>query len=162
MNADLQEIADRIQRPAILYVNVYPVCRMPDGHFSCLLLQRRQDVVLPGVWQPVSGKLLAGESILAGFARQMQMKTGVQGAGLKPLEYVNTYFDSHYGTVMMVPAAAAFLRRDVEICLDDALHTGYRWVDLVDIGRYITYPGQLECYRQICCLSDVADQAGSK
>lgn len=162
MNENLQEFADRIQRPAILYVNVYPVCRMPDGHLSCLLLQRRQDVALPGVWQPVSGKLLAGETILAGFARQLQMKTGIQGDDLKPLEYVNTYFDSHYGTVLMVPAAAAFLRRDVEIHLDDTLHTGYRWVDLVDIGRYITYPGQLECYREICRLSDAADQAGSK
>ena len=93
------------------------------------MVRRREDVVTPGSWQALSGKLLDGERIADGFVRQVVGKAGQRPLRIHKLAAVSTFYDEHYDTVMLVPAAAAELAADATVRLDPTLHVEHRWVD---------------------------------
>lgn len=141
------ELLSRSQLPRVLYVNVYPF-RMTQRGPEYLLLRRLQSVVLPGVWQPISGKLAAGESISAAFASQIAKKTGGPAEKLVAVDYVNTYYDAHYDAVMLVPCTAALLA-EREIRLDTQLHDASCWIPYEALADRIPFAGQLEAYARV-------------
>lgn len=116
-----EEMQKLAQRPVVLYVNVFPF-RIDAGEIRYLILQRRDDVVLPSVWQPVSGKISAHGSIRPSFTDQVQKKTGLTPSQIVPIDHLISYYDHHYDCVMMVPCAGV-LTLAGEIVLDDGLHT---------------------------------------
>ena len=143
----IDDFRDRAQQPAVLYVDVFPFYLGPEG-VEFLALNRRTDVPLPGVWQPVCGKLKANESIQAAFSRQVFDKTGQRPSRLFSLDRVTTFYDSYYDAVLMVPAAAAELRSR-ELTLDPQLHVSARWVGLDEAIRLFEFDGQIAAVRTI-------------
>ena len=63
MYDDIRNYMERLRPAGILYVDVYSYRVSPVGDVEFLVLRRRDDVVLAGQWQAVSGKLRAGERI---------------------------------------------------------------------------------------------------
>ena len=106
----IEQFHSRLRPAGLLYVDVYPYFLPAGGGLEFLLLKRRADVVLPGVWQPVSGKIKEGEKFSEAFVRQAVEKTGQLPMRAFALDTVNAYFDTHYDTVMLVPSAACGLR----------------------------------------------------
>lgn len=135
----IEEYADRMKPAGVLYVDVYPYRVLPDRRVEFLMLQRRSDVVMPSRWQAVSGKLRKGETIQAAFVRQLKKKTGRDIESVQPLSLVNVYYDAHYDTVMMVPAASARLTGDV-IVLDETLHVAHQWCGIDQAKEYLPWP----------------------
>lgn len=109
----------------VLYVNVF-VIRVRNGAVDFLLLKRREDVPLPGVWQPVSGKIREGESIKEAFGRQVSSKTGLKDFKLYRTDAINIYYDDNYDSILAVPFALA-LTEESEIHLDRSLHEEFTW-----------------------------------
>lgn len=144
----IDQFRDRLRPAGILYVDVYPYRLGANGRLEVLALRRREDVVLPGQWQAVSGKLDPGERMRAAFARQVKDKTGHAPVRLFDLGIVNTYYDDHYDTVMLVPAAAALLRCD-EIVLNPEVHVEHRWISVEEAERYFPWRKQVESVEAI-------------
>lgn len=124
---DINNYAERVRPVGVLYVDVYPF-RVRNEIVEYLLFRRRSDIVLPGQWQVVSGKIRVGERIADAFLRQVVKKVGAKPTSLHKLASVNTFYDEYYDTVMMVPAAAALMPNDIAVILDEELHVEYRWV----------------------------------
>lgn len=143
MADDIRNYSDRLRPPGILYVDVYPFRRTAMGGMEFLLLRRRTDIVLPGDWQAVSGKIRAGERIADAFATQVRKKTGLSPLRLLKFATVTTFYDEHYDTVMLVPAAAAELSHEI-ITVDSAVHTEARWVDLDTANTLLRWDNQYE------------------
>lgn len=130
-----------IKPVGVLYVDVYPYFLNEDGLPEYLLLKRRSDVSLPDSWQTVSGKILAEESISSAFVRQVRQKTGQTPVRLFKIDYVNTYFDQDYDTVMLVPVAACQLQSR-EILLNSSLHSDSKWSSLETALSLLKWPNQ--------------------
>jgi hypothetical protein len=141
------ELLLRSQLPRVLYVNVYPY-RLQGAHPEYLLFRRRKDVVLPGIWQPISGKIVTGQTISEAFAAQVEKKTGGPADRIDSVDYVNTYYDSHYDAVMLVPSAVARISERA-IRLDADLHDEVCWVKYEEIPKAIPFAGQLEAYARV-------------
>lgn len=139
------ELARVMKQVGVLYVDVYPCRLKPDGGIEFLVFRRRPDVIMPGVWQGISGKLVEDEKISAAFLRQVTKKTGSAPRRLFKLDYVNTFYDDHYDTVMFVPSAGCLVGD--EISIDERLHDAYRFVDEAELVELLPFANQVNAFR---------------
>lgn len=141
------ELLQRCQLPTVLYVDVYPFRRI-SGRIEYLIFRRIESVVMPGVWQPICGKLGEGESISASFRTQVRKKTGQEVSDFVSLDHVTTYYDTHYDAVMLVPCAGVEIYTS-EPVLDAKLHDQFRWVQYDSLAEYIRFAGQTSAYAKL-------------
>ena len=118
----------------VLYVDVYPYRLMTDGTPEFLIARRNDHVEMPSSWQFLSGKIKEGETIRHAFWRQSQHKLGVEPVRMFKVDFVNTFYDDYYDTVMMVPSAACELSATDTFTLSD-LHTEAQWVKPNKLGQ---------------------------
>jgi ADP-ribose pyrophosphatase YjhB (NUDIX family) len=144
----IEEFASRTKRAGLLYVEVYPVVIDVDRDVKLLLLKRRPDVTMPNTWQPVSGKLLRGESIRDGFVRQVLKKVGQAPTSVHKLDLVNVFYDSFYDTVMLVPVAVCTVAAPT-VVVDETVHDDHRWMGVRDARRLLRWPQQRRCVAMI-------------
>lgn len=145
----LDDYKDRLKTAGLLYVDVYPYSFSPSGEIRLLIFHRKADIPLPNIWQPISGKLHAGESYHACFLRQIEEKTGRRPEKLFVVPGINMYLDMHYDTVMLVPSAACQLS-STDVTIDRRLHTESRWVSLADFEKLVPFEFQVGQARKIC------------
>lgn len=144
-----QTLEERRQAPAILYVDVFPYRIDPtSGAPRFLALQRCDSVELADSWQPVCGKLKAGERISHGFVRQVVDKTGQTPARLWSLTALNTFYDAYYDAVLMVPAAACELA-SADITLRAKYHRHHRWLSADEAKDHFVWPNQRACIDEV-------------
>lgn len=134
---------ERMKQVGVLYVDVYPYRTAADGSPEFLLLRRNESVELAGTWQALSGKMRAGEKISEAMWRQSEDKLGVVPKRLFKVDFVNTFYDDYYDTVMMVPTAACELEGHEVVSVSD-LHTEFCWVGLDELPQYFVWPNQLK------------------
>lgn len=147
VNMELNNFAnylDRARPIGVLYVDVYPYSFNSAGEVEYLLLKRRNDVVMPSQWQPVCGKINAGERIIEAFTRQVKKKTNHIPRELKKVDYINVFFDEYYDTVMMVPTATCEIGRDVIV--DSSLHTEFTFISYDQLSQYSLFDAQMRVY----------------
>ncbi len=144
----IDQFLSRLRLAGLLYVDVYPYFVAPDGDMEFLLLKRRPDIVLPDVWQPVSGKIWEGEKFSEAFVRQPTEKTGQRPVRVFALDSVNTYFDAHYDTVMLVPSAACQLESKA-VTVESDLHVDFKWIDLTAFETMVRFPKQAKTAKTI-------------
>ena len=144
----IEEFESRSKRAGLLYVEVYPVLTDADRNVKVLLLKRRADVTMPNTWQPVSGKLLRGESIRDGFVRQVLQKVRQAPIAVHKLDLVNVFYDSCYDTVMLVPVAVCTLA-GATVVVDETVHDDHRWMGASDARRLLRWPQQRRCVAMI-------------
>jgi len=140
----IEKFAHTMKQVGVLYVDVYP-CRVTEaGNIEFLLFKRRDDVVMPGVWQGISGKIKENEKISAAFSRQVAKKVGHAPKRLFKLDMVNTFYDDYYDTVMFVPSAGCVV--DNVTAIDETLHSEYKFVTEADLPEFIHFPNQLKAF----------------
>jgi len=131
-------------------VEVY-VFRRHGRRVQFLALRRRPGGSLPGVWQPVTGKLVRGESVARGAVREVREETGVFPRRLWRLEQVGAYYDPRKEAIRIITAFAAELpaRAPVRISRE---HTAHRFLTAREAGRRFLWDSQRRG------LADVRDQ----
>jgi len=124
------------------YVEAY-VFRRRQGRIQFLILRRRPGGALPGVWQPVTGKLWRGETAARGALREVREETGVSPRLLWRLESVSGYYDPRREAIRIVTRFAAELDSSAEIQLSRE-HTACRFVTAQEAARCFLWDSQRE------------------
>ena len=106
-----------------------------------LALRRRPGGSLPGVWQPVTGKLTSGEPVARGALREVREETGLLPRRLWRLERVSAYYDPRKEAIRIVTAFAAELpaRAPVRISRE---HTAHRFLTAREAARRFLWDSQ--------------------
>jgi 8-oxo-dGTP pyrophosphatase MutT (NUDIX family) len=99
-------------------IEVY-VFRRRRGKVEFLLLRRSPSRSLAGVWQPVTGGIERGESVLAAAAREVLEETGMRPLRWWALEHMTVYYEPGRDRVSAVPTFAA------EVAFTDTVHLSH-------------------------------------
>jgi dATP pyrophosphohydrolase len=109
------------------HVEIYLFRRRPA--LRILLLRRAAGRrTLPGVWQPVTGKIRRGERALAAAAREVREETGLEPRRWWALETTSIYFDPIDDCVRVLPLFAAEVTPGARIELSRE-HDAFRFLE---------------------------------
>jgi dATP pyrophosphohydrolase len=108
------------------YVETY-VFRRRKRQVQILCLRRAATIPLPGVWQPVTGKLRRGERALVAAAREVREETGLEPLRWWGLETLSIWFESVNERFVALPLYAAEAAPDAEVTLSRE-HDDFAWL----------------------------------
>lgn len=131
---------DRIKQVGVLYIDLYPY-RIHNDQLEFLILKRNTGLELSETWQAISGKIKKEEKISQAFWRQALEKTGITPNKIFKIDYVSTFYDDYYDTVMMVPVAACEMPHAEKVQLSE-LHIDYKWVNALEVNEHLIWPNQ--------------------
>jgi 8-oxo-dGTP pyrophosphatase MutT (NUDIX family) len=97
--------------------------------------------VLPGVWQPVTGKRLARETARACAAREVFEETGLRPRRWWGLETATLYFDAVADALCVLPLFAAEVGAGDRVRLSDE-HDAHRFVSSREAARRFLWESQ--------------------
>ena len=111
---------DRVSCPCVFplkptHVEIYVFRRRPRTEL--LLLRRSRGRTLPGIWQPVTGRVRAGERPERAAAREVREETGLSPRRWWALETLVIYLDPRSGRLVALPVFAAEIGAGERICL---------------------------------------------
>jgi dihydroneopterin triphosphate diphosphatase len=136
--------AKRVLCPAVpalrlTHVEVYLFQRRPSVRI--LVLRRSAGRTLPGVWQPVTGKIRRGEEAAAAAAREVFEETSLRPAKWWALETLVTYFDAATDRVNVLPLFAAELGAADRVARS-AEHDAHRFVSPRQAASQVLWESQ--------------------
>jgi len=123
----------------------------PGRGLEILLLRRAPGRVFPGIWQPVTGKLEAGERIVDGALRELVEETRIGPDGIDALfsiDQVNIFHADHLDAIQVEAVFAALLKPGIEPVLSDE-HDEQRWVSPGDAVELVLWPAYRAAIREI-------------
>ncbi len=123
----------------------------PEGQVEILLIHRAPGRLYPGLWQCVTGRLEAGETILAGALREVAEETGIGPAGIEALfetDIVNWFHEVAVDGLMSEAVFAARLRPDAAITISHE-HDDLRWLTPADAHELVVWPSYHRAIEQL-------------
>jgi 8-oxo-dGTP pyrophosphatase MutT (NUDIX family) len=128
-----------------------------------LLLRRaKDDAILPGLWQGVSGGLEPGESSLSAAVRELEEETGFGPDHIDRfyhLDQVNQFLDPSSGGVLTAIVFAVRIKPGAEPVLSYE-HDAMRWVSPGEALELAVWPAYRESIRRILENLMNEDRAG--
>jgi len=97
--------------------------------------------VLPGVWQPVTGKRRRGERAVSAALRELREETGLVPLRAWALETVTVYFDAEQDALRVLPLFAAEVAADARVRLSRE-HDRWQFLGARDAGRRYLWESQ--------------------
>jgi dATP pyrophosphohydrolase len=107
-----------------------------------LALKRSRDrKLLPGVWQPVTGKRHLGESPLRCAAREVLEETGLEPERWWALETITLYLEQSTGALVVLPLYAAEVRWGAKVTISEE-HEAARFLPRGEAVRRFLWESQ--------------------
>jgi 8-oxo-dGTP pyrophosphatase MutT (NUDIX family) len=131
------------------------------GQVRILLLHRAPGRIFSGIWQPVTGRLEAGERILDGALRELVEETAISPDGIEILygvDQVNIFHADHIDALQAEAVFAADLKPGVEAVLSDE-HDEQRWLAPGEASEMVVWPAYREAIAQIEWIANHRDLA---
>jgi dihydroneopterin triphosphate diphosphatase len=116
----------------------------PVHEFEILLLHRSADeIILPGIWQIVTGGIDAGETAFDAARREVAEETGFLCDELIVLPYVGSFYFAKKDAIEMQAAFACRATPDFEVRLSHE-HQNFRWLPYDEAMEKLVFPTQKE------------------
>ncbi len=128
-------------------VTVYP-CRMRDGQGEFLVLRRAADESFPGLWQPVTGGIHAGETAVEAAVRELAEETGLRPGSLYSANLLQSFYDPPTDGILTLPVFVAFVRADQPVRLS-AEHDAHQWIEPDQADERFAFQQQADCLAEI-------------
>ena len=128
--------AARMPNLAIDKVEIY-VFRRRAKRVEFLALRRGPRKKLPGVWQPVTGKIELLETPAEAALGEVREETGLRPVGFWRLEQITICLDEHGRSLMALPLFAAEIREEETIRLSKEHDASAFLVASEAAGRYL-------------------------
>jgi dihydroneopterin triphosphate diphosphatase len=120
-------------------VAAYIFRRVPNG--AEYLLLKRSSRYMFGLWQHVAGSIEEGETALQAIIRELKEETGLTPLALYSADIIESFYDTKYNVIMMVPIFVAEFDPKLEIVLSEE-HSEYKWVSAAEAREHFTFPQQ--------------------
>jgi dihydroneopterin triphosphate diphosphatase len=125
----------------ITHVEVH-LFRRRGARVEFLALRRARDRdVLPGIWQPVTGRLDRGERPEAAARREVREETGIEPVRWWWLETLSTWYDADARAVQALPLLVAEIAPDARVTLSDE-HDAWAFVTAAEAARRYLWDSQ--------------------
>lgn len=137
----------------ILYIDVFPFT-LVDGQLKFLLLRRSAENTYPGIWQPVAGKVKAGEAAWQAGLRELAEETGMTPINFYSLDHLSTYYLHPSDSIIHVPAFMAEV--DDRAPQLSSEHDEYQWLPLdeaVELASWKPYRNALRSIPKLLAKS---------
>ncbi|HVL54514.1 MAG TPA: NUDIX domain-containing protein [Vitreimonas sp.] len=122
-----------------------------DGRPEFLLIQRADDRIFPGIWQPVTGGLQPAEAAPAGALREVLEETGLRAPAIEAfydLDQVGSFYDETLEAIVTSVIFAVRVGPDAEPTLSSE-HVDHAWVDGDEAVARSVWPPYRESLRLI-------------
>jgi len=122
------------------HVEVY-VFRRRSSRVEFLALRRAAGSSLAGIWQPVTGKIDRGESMLDAAVREVREETGLLPRRWWALETTTVFTDPGSDSVLLLPLFVAEVEPRAVVTLSGE-HDGHRFVAARTAARLYLWEAQ--------------------
>ncbi len=123
----------------------------PDGGVEILLIHRAPGRLYPGLWQCVTGRLEAGETIVAGALRELAAETGLGPIEIEAVletDIVNWVHESAVDGLMSEAVFAARITAGASVTLSDE-HDDHRWLTPAAAHALVVWPAYHRAIEQV-------------
>lgn len=131
------------------------------GRLEILLIRRAPGRMYPGLWQCVTGRLEAGETIVAGAFREVAEETGIGPADIEAAyetDIVNWFHEIAVDGLMSEAVFAARVRPDATITISHE-HDDARWLAPAGAHELVLWPAYHRAIEQLEWLVANPDKA---
>ena len=125
------------------------VCRVIDGRGRYLLLQRTGQV-MHGVWQPVTGRVEAGEAGWQTALRETVEETGLRPDRFYSANHVELFYEPRWECIAVAPVFVALMdaNNEPQVTLSEE-HGAFAWCDVETACERLLFPQQCATIRYI-------------
>ncbi|MDQ6793862.1 MAG: NUDIX domain-containing protein [Chloroflexota bacterium] len=116
-------------------------CPQP-GRVEYLLIQRSDDRIYPGIWQPVTGGVDGGEFVPLAALREVAEETGLGGDAMEAfydLDQVGAFYAEDPDAIVTSVMFAVRVQSGAEPTLSHE-HVAYEWVGVAEAERRSIWP----------------------
>jgi len=125
------------------FIAAYIVDAVAKPEPLLLLLKRASDVYLPGIWQIVTGKVNAGETILHTVKREVSEETGLKISQAYNVN-ITLFYERSKDQVGYSANFLVFLDQRTEITLSPKEHSEFRWCSFAKARELLAFASQRE------------------
>jgi 8-oxo-dGTP pyrophosphatase MutT (NUDIX family) len=133
------------------------------GNLEILLIRRAPDRMYPGLWQCVTGKLEAGETIAAGALREVAEEVGLGGPALEAFyetDIVNFFHEASLDAVLSEAVFAARVAPGANVRVSHE-HDDARWLSVDAAKALVTWPAYERAIDMVAWLVDHPERAAA-
>lgn len=119
-----------------------------QGAAAEVLLLRRAQPRLHGLWTYVAGHIEPGEKIWQAALRELHEETGLHPLALYSADRSETYYDVDEECIAVVPAFVAFVATQTPVRRDGE-NDAHQWLSLDAAMRQVAFGGQRELFAHV-------------
>jgi dihydroneopterin triphosphate diphosphatase len=140
-------VVENVPRIVSDIVDVY-VFRKSRRRVQFLVLRRREDGVLGGLWQSVHGAIEPGETSVETAVRETKEQTGLDPQRIYSADFINQFYDHVKDAIVLAPSFAILVGPTDEPTLGPE-YNDYAWCDLEETVARLPWSGQRWAARHI-------------
>lgn len=121
----------------------------PAGETFEILVLKRTDPSLEGVWSLVTGHVDDDETGWGAALREVVEETGLTPTSFYTANFCDQWYNPHANVIEIVPIFVAYVERDADVTLNHE-HSEHKWMSAEDAIKYVPFHGHKTMLEHAC------------